>query len=78
MSNCDYVLWSGERYTINANNRRGVQTCVEHGKATGIVEIYPRLGPMMLKDVTGHRAAVYMLMDTLNKGKYHKDHKQFD
>jgi hypothetical protein len=53
-------------------------TSVGHGRATGIMEIFPRLGPMPVKDVTGHRAAVYMLLESLKEGKYHKDHKQFD
>jgi hypothetical protein len=71
------ACWSRERSTVNAS-RRGVQTCVEHGTATGIINIFPRLGPMPVEDVTGHRVAVYMLLDSLKEGKYFKDHKQYD
>jgi hypothetical protein len=53
-------------------------TSIDHGRATGIVEMFPKMGPMPVKDVTGYRAAVYMLLESMKAGKYHKDHQQFD
>jgi hypothetical protein len=71
------ACWSRERSTVSAT-RRGVMTCVEHGRATGMTELFPRMGPMPVKDVTGHRVVIYILLDSLKEGKDHKDHKQFD
>jgi hypothetical protein len=71
------ACWSRERSTVSAT-RRGVMACIEHGRATGIVKVFPRMGPMPVEDVTGHRVAIYMLLESLKVGRYHKDHKQFD
>jgi hypothetical protein len=55
---------------VNAS-RRGVQSCVEHGKATGIIDIFHRIGLMPVEDVTGHRVAKNILLDSLKEGMYH-------
>jgi hypothetical protein len=39
---------------------------------------YEPLGPMPVDDLTGHRAAIQMLLCSLEAGAYSKDYKQFD
>jgi hypothetical protein len=57
------ACWRRERLTVSATPR-GVMACIKHGKATGM---FARMGPMPLKDVTGHRAAIYMLLESLKR-----------
>jgi hypothetical protein len=39
---------------------------------------FKALGPMPVEDITGHRAAIHMLLSSLEAGTYSKDYKQFD
>jgi hypothetical protein len=39
---------------------------------------YEPLGPMSVEDLLGHRAAIQMLLYSLEAGAYAADHKQFD
>jgi hypothetical protein len=71
------ALWSREKSTVSGN-LKNVRKAIEASERVGMRCPYPLLGPMPVDDVIGHRAAIHMLLYSLEAGAYSQDHKQFD
>jgi hypothetical protein len=70
-------LWSREKSTVSTN-LNNVRKAIETSERVDMRLAYEPLGPMPLEDRTGHRAAIHMLLCSLEEGTYSKDYKQFD
>jgi hypothetical protein len=56
-----------------------IKSGTEHPVSLGVSQPSLRLGPMpVVEDVCGHGPAIQVLLNTLEPGKYHDSHSQFD
>jgi hypothetical protein len=71
------ALWSRERSTVRENLRL-MKKALDYNEATNQPLSYPQLGPMPLRDVTGHSVAIQVVLASREKGRYHDDHQQYE
>jgi hypothetical protein len=71
------ALWSQEKLTVSTNLKNVRKACESLERVNMRMPFKP-LGPMPINDITGHRAAIQMLLCSLEEGTYSKDYKQFD
>jgi len=72
------AFWAREPQTVAKNLaeiRRGLAVACSLGFGH---QLYPPLGPFPVTDSFGMGAAIVMLQRTLDPGKHHQDHVQFD
>jgi hypothetical protein len=70
-------LWSREKSTVSTN-LKNVRKAIESSERVDMRLPYEPLGPMPIEDRTGHRAAIHMLLCSMEEGAYSKDYKQFE
>ena len=70
-------LWSREKSTVSTNLKNVRKAC-ENSEQVDMSMPFQPLSPMPVDDITGHRAAIHMLLCSLEEGTYSKDYKQFD
>jgi hypothetical protein len=71
------ALWSREKSTVSGN-LKNVRKAIEASERVDMRCPYEPLGAMPVEDLIGHRAAIQMLLYSLEAGTYAQDHKQFD
>jgi hypothetical protein len=67
----------GEKSPVSTN-LKNVRKAIESLEQVDMRLPYEPLGPMPIKGCTGHRAAIHMLLCSMEEGTYLKDYKQFD
>jgi hypothetical protein len=70
-------FWSCEKSTVSSN-LGNVAKAIQTSERVEMRMPYETLGPMPVEDLTGHRAAIHMLLTSLEPGAYSKNYKQFD
>jgi hypothetical protein len=61
-----------------SGNAKNVRKAIKTSEHVNTRQPYERLGPMPVDDLTGHRAAIQMLLYSLEGGTYSKDYKRFE
>ena len=71
------AFWSRSRGTVYSNANWFKKT-LSLSSQFGLRKPFPPVCAMPVEDITGHGVAVVELMASLQPGKYHEDHCQFD
>lgn len=71
------ALWGREPHTVDSTLRTA-RHLIRLWKQVGLEPDFPALGPYPVGDSVGFRVAIGMLLKSLEPGRYHKDHQQFE
>jgi hypothetical protein len=71
-------FWSRATSTVDGTRQLLVNRGLLLSRMVGLTGPYCKPGPMPLEDHRGYKVAVQMVLDSLGRGNYHDDHKQFD
>lgn len=71
------ALWGRESHTVDSTLRAAKQL-VKLWRQVNLEPVFPALGPYPVGDSVGFRVAIGMLLKSLEPGRYHRDHQQFE